>query len=105
MQNLEPIQIWLLMAAVAYVAFMVGRASVNRGDKESHEARAMRREENAERVFSELSTSATEEVDRLIRDNKIINAVKVVRENTGLGLRDAKLAVDWRRRMMGEMQQ
>ncbi len=105
MSALEPIQIWLLMAAVAYVAFMTGRATANRGDKESRESRALRRQENAERIFSEMSASTREEVDRLLSDGKIIHAVKAIREETGLGLRDAKLAVDWRRRMMGDMQQ
>lgn len=105
MENLEPIQIWLLMAAVAYVAFMTGRATAGSGDKESREARVLRQQESAERVFSDLSASTREEVDRLLNDGKIINAVKLIRENAGLGLRDAKLAVDWRRRIMGEMQQ
>ena len=105
MENLDPLQIWLLMAAVAYVAFMTGRATAGRDDKESREAQALRRQESAERVFSEMSASTREEVDRLLRDGKIINAVKVIREHSGLSLRDAKLAVDWRRRMMGEIQQ
>ncbi len=100
MNALDPTQIWLLMAAVAYIAFMAGRATANRGDAESRETRALRQQESAERIFSEMDASIREEVDRLLNDGKIINAVKIVRENTGLGLRDAKLAVDWRRRMI-----
>ena len=100
MNALEPIQIWLLMAAVAYIAFMAGRATANSGDKESHEARALRIQESSERAFSAMTASSREEVDRLLHDGKIINAVKVVRENSELGLREAKQAVDWRRRMI-----
>lgn len=99
MQNLDPLQIWLLMAAVAYIAFMAGRATANRGDKESRESRALRQQESAERTFSEMSESNREEVDRLLRDGKTIEAIKTVRASAGLGLRDAKLAVDWRKRM------
>ncbi len=101
MENLEPLQIWLLMGAVAYIAFMAGRATANKGDKESREARAFRIQENAESLFSSLTGSTVEEVDRLIGNGKIINAVRVVRENTGAGLKDSKDAVDWRRRSMG----
>ncbi len=100
MQNLDPLQIWLLMAAVAYLAFMAGRATANSGDKESRESRALRTEENAERTFSGMTASTREEIDRLLHDGKIIAAVKIVRENSGLGLREAKQAVDWRRRMI-----
>jgi len=100
MQNLDPLRIWLLMAAVAYIAFMAGRATANKGDTESRESRALRQQESAERIFSEMSVSNREEVDRLLRDGKTIEAIRSVRTSAGLGLRDAKLAVDWRRRMV-----
>lgn len=100
MNALEPIQIWLLMAAVAYVAFMAGRASANGGDKESRESRALLQQQSAERIFSELSVSNREHVDRLVRDGKTIEAIKSIRMSAGVGLRDAKRAVDWRKRMM-----
>ncbi len=100
MNALEPLQIWLLMAAVAYIAFMAGRATANSGDKESRESRALRVQESAERTFSEMTSSTKDDVDRLIRDGKKIDAIRLVREHSGLGLRDAKLAVDWRQRMI-----
>lgn len=99
MNALDPFQIWLLMGAVAYFAFMAGRATANRGDQESREQKALRRQENAERIFSQMPASTLEEVDRLLRDGKTIEAIKAVRASAGLGLRDAKLAVDWRKRM------
>ncbi len=100
MNALEPIQIWLLLAAVAYIAFMAGRATAGRGDRESREARALRVQEHAERTFSEMTASTREEVDRLLHEGKIIDAIRLVRESSGLGLKDAKQAVDWRRRMI-----
>jgi ribosomal protein L7/L12 len=99
MDNLEPYQIWLLMAAAAYAGFLVGRATANR-DGSSREERAFQTQMTAESVFSELNESTKADVDRLIQDGKIIHAVKVVREATGKGLKEAKQAVDWRRAMI-----
>ena len=61
----------------------------------------MRERQAAEALFASLSSEAQSEVDRLLRDGKLIAAVKAVREETGAGLRDAKLAVDMRRSSMG----
>lgn len=101
MENLEPFQLWLLMAAVAYIAFMIGRASGRSGnDGLSPEERRFRAQQEAESAFSSLELSKQEEVDRLLNDGKVIAAVRVVREAAGIGLKDAKAAVDWRRRMI-----
>ena len=100
MENLDPLQIWLLMAAVAYIAFMAGRATSRRDTGESREMKALRIQQAADEAYSGLTSSSQEEVDRLIRDGKIIQAVKVVRENTGFGLKESKDTVDQRRRMI-----
>ncbi|MHA7870761.1 MAG: hypothetical protein ACX939_00270 [Hyphococcus sp.] len=100
MDTIEPYQIALLMAAVAYAAFLFGRASANREGRESREERQMRTAHEAEQLFSSLSPSKQEEVDRLLTDGQLIPAIKAIREETGAGLRDAKLAADYRRRMV-----
>ncbi len=98
MENFEPYQIILLMIAVAYVAYLFGRASA--GDGEGREERRLREAHDAERIFSALDASKQSEVDRLLVDGKIIAAVKQIRAASGLGLKDAKITADWRRAML-----
>lgn len=100
MENVEPYQIALVMAAVAYVAYLFGRATARREGGESREERRTREAHDAERLFSSLSSSKQEEVDRLLTEGQVIAAVKAIREETGSGLKDAKLATDYRRRML-----
>lgn len=100
MNNLDPLQIWLLMAAVAYIAFMAGRATARKGGGESREAKALRIQGSAENAFSSLTPSIAADVDRLLNDGKTIEAIKVMREHTGLGLKESKQAIDWRKRLI-----
>jgi ribosomal protein L7/L12 len=46
----------------------------------------------------ELPTETRVEVERLLANGQVINAIKLVREATGSGLKDAKDAVDEMRR-------
>lgn len=46
----------------------------------------------------ELSSETRIEVERLLANGQVINAIKLVREATGSGLKDAKDAVDEMRR-------
>lgn len=46
----------------------------------------------------ELSSETRTEVERLLANDQVINAIKLVREATGSGLKDAKDAVDEMRR-------
>ena len=46
----------------------------------------------------ELPTETRVEVERLLADGQVINAIKLVRETTGSGLKDAKDTVDEMRR-------
>ncbi|HEX7849480.1 MAG TPA: ribosomal protein L7/L12 [Sphingomonas sp.] len=46
----------------------------------------------------ELSSETRVEVERLLANGQVINAIKLVREATGSGLKDAKDAVDEMRR-------
>ena len=98
MFNLDPMGQGLLLAAVAYFSFMIGR-SVGRSH-ESPEAREMRRMEEqtkAADAFASLTPSIQTDVDRLLLDDKKIQAIKLIRENTGMGLKDSKIAADLRR--------
>jgi len=101
MNTVEPYQIVLVMAAVAYAAYLFGRATARREGGESGEERRLREAHDAERLFSSLSASKQEEVDRLLTDGHVIAAVKAIREETGSGLKEAKLATDYRRANMG----
>lgn len=101
MEQLEPYQLWMLMAAVAYVAYLFGRASARgEGSGEGREERRMREDHEAERAFSSLPPSKQADVDRLLSEKKLIAAIKVIREETGIGLRDAKLAAERRQRAL-----
>ena len=95
MENLEPYKLWLLMAAVAYIAFMVGRATKG-ASPEERARRDMVAHQEIETALAQLPSSKLEEIDRLIADRKKIEAIKVMREATGLGLKLSKMAVDQR---------
>ena len=94
MENLDPMGQWLLLGVTAWIAFMFGRASAGRGGDPL--ARKVAEEQEIAGAVSELSSSTWEEVDRLMRDNKKIEAIKVLREATGLGLKLSKQAVEQR---------
>ncbi len=99
MENFEPYQLWLVMAAVAYVGFLLGRAT--RGaSPEERQRQHMVEEQEIETAMAGLDASKLEEVDRLMMNGKKIEAIKVLREATGLGLKLSKMAVE--RRMPGQ---
>lgn len=78
---------------------MFGRATALREKSgESWDERQMRQELEAERVFSSLSPTTQDEADQLLTEGKVIEAIKLFREETSLGLRDAKIVADHRRR-------
>lgn len=99
MQNFEPYQLWMLMAAVAYIAFLIGRATARRSASDGSQDHFFR-QQVAEETFNSLPLSKREEVDRLLRAGKLISAVKVVREETNAGLKDSKAMVDGRKRTL-----
>lgn len=96
MENVEPYQIIMLMAAVAYAAFLFGRATAG-----GSEHQRLVENEEIEAAMRTISAPKLEEIDRLIADRKKIAAIKVVRAETGLGLRPAKMAVDRRAAQSG----
>jgi len=103
MEFSNPIQFWLLIASVAGVSFMLGRSTSSKqkqGDRSgiSPNRNSQQRHESADLDFSTLSMSNQAEVDRLLREGKLINAIKIVREETGLGLKEAKEIAEHRQR-------
>lgn len=77
-----------IVAVAALAGFALGRLSARQpGDGERTAARAA---ENA--VM--LSANARGDVEKLIDENRVIEAVKLCREKTGLGLKEAKEVVD-----------
>lgn len=95
-ENIEPYQIIFLILAVAYFAFMAGRASAG-VSAEPREARAQRRAMAAEQLFAALTPEQQAGVDAIIREGRTIEAIKQVREYSGSGLKESKEAIDWRR--------
>lgn len=102
MESLDPGINWLIVAVIAFVAFLFGRASARGGEGggggESRQARRLRETEEATAALAALDLSKQADLDRLIADGRIIDAVKLLREATGMGLYESKLAVDERRK-------
>lgn len=105
MENLDPGINWLVVAVIAFGAFILGRASARGGDGggESRQARRLRESEEATAAFAALDLSKQADIDRLIADGRIIDAVKLLRESTGMGLYESKLAIDERRRNVSKI--
>lgn len=95
MENFSPIQLWLVMAAVAYAAFLFGRATKPASPQEKERQRLVE-EQEIETALSRLSASKSAEIDRLLHDAKKIEAIKILRDATGLGLKLSKMAVERR---------
>lgn len=91
------LQVFLLLAAIGGLFFWLGRATARSETAEQREMRRMREREAGAAALSSLAPSSQADVDRLVMDGKIIEAVKLVREATGLGLKESKDAVDARR--------
>jgi ribosomal protein L7/L12 len=79
---------WLAIAAI--VGFVFGRLSLNAGAGRTSE----QRDADAEANLAKLSAAAREEVTRLALDRQKIAAIKAMRQDTGLGLKEAKEAVE-----------
>jgi len=97
-EGLSDSQIWMLIAGVAVVAFMAGRRSA-KVSPESFELR-LKAEQEAAQNFSRLSGAMQREVDRLLADGKMIEAIKLIRAELNTGLYEAKQVVDQRKRSM-----
>lgn len=95
MENFSPIQLWLLMAVIAYAAFLFGRATKPVSPQEK-ERRRLVEDEEIETALRDVTASKWEEIDRLLSDRKKIEAIKVLREATGLELKLSKMAVERR---------
>lgn len=95
MENPDPMGKWLLLAFVAWLFFMIGRTTAQRGT-ESREARAVRENEEIAAATAQVSQSTWDEIDRLTGAGKKIEAIKVLREASGLGLKLSKEAVERR---------
>ncbi|RFB05175.1 hypothetical protein [Parvularcula marina] len=54
-------------------------------------------------LVSKLTAEARADIDNLLAEKKVIPAIRRLREDTGAGLRDAKLAVDEIRRSRPEL--
>ena len=100
MENLETDQLLFLVAAVAVAAFWLGRASARSGGGESGESRRLREQQEIEQLYDGLPSALQEEVDSLLVQGKMLEAIKRIREETGMGLREAKRLVDYRMRML-----
>lgn len=101
LEDLGQTELLILFAAVAGAAFLVGRATGGGGSPEDRAERRMRERQEAERLFSGLPPEVQQDVDARLANGKTIEAVKIVRENSGAGLKEAKQAVDYRRASMG----
>ncbi len=100
MENLDQTQLLLLLVAVAVTAFLLGRQSAGARSPVNEAERAMRQQQFVEEAFSSLSPTIQQEVDSLISEGKTIEAIKVLRTNSNLGLREAKLLADYRRHLL-----
>jgi ribosomal protein L7/L12 len=87
----------ILVAAVAAAAFYLGRRSAGLSrDAEAHQTTAPQKSDIG--TFERLPEDTRSTVDRLVREGRTIEAVRVVRASTGLGLYEAKQVVDLQRR-------
>ena len=102
MPELTVDEMWLIVALAAVAGFLLGRQSAASGAAGGMDAaeQAMRRDQFAEEAFSRLSPNTQDEIDRLVTNGQAIDAIKVVRSDSGYGLREAKIIVDHRRHML-----
>lgn len=95
MDHIEPYQFWLLLAAVGYAGFSLGRATKGLTPEERAQ-RSFAEDEKIRTAMDELSPATLEEIDRLMAARKKIEAIRVLREASGLELKLAKIAVERR---------
>ncbi|MEM8770287.1 MAG: hypothetical protein AAGD92_01440 [Pseudomonadota bacterium] len=103
MENLTADQFWIIATALAIGAFVLGRATAGEGSSESRAEQRMRQRQEAEQLYSSLSPNVQQDVDMRIQNGKMIEAIKIVRQNGGVGLKEAKQIVDARRAAMGAL--
>jgi ribosomal protein L7/L12 len=101
MEQLLSSQSWVLWSVLIVIAFFAGRASGGGMSSEERMQRKMEERQQAERLFAGLSPEVQQNIDAQIQSGKVIEAIKIVRVNSGAGLKDAKQAVDARRASMG----
>ena len=88
---------WAILIATALMGFFSGRASK---ETDAGGMPYLKDFDEANAAFANLTPEGQSEVDQLLRDGKLINAVKRIREETGRGLKDAKMIVDARRKTL-----
>lgn len=92
---------WLMVVAGAVaLGWFWGRRSA-RPDRDSAGFDRLQILQSAEAAFSRLSPATQQEADQLILSKKYIEAVKLVRNEASLDLRDAKHAIDNRKCALG----
>lgn len=96
----DPDQLWAVLAAVAIASYLLGRASAGRMTSASRDGQKLREQEAAAATYAALETSKQVEIDALIEQGKIIDAIRSLREETGMRLYEAKLAIDERRKII-----
>lgn len=85
------------LVAAAIVGFIVGRITAAAGDPVRAEAKKRRKQEDARSAQADLDRlprHVRTEVEKLLADGRIIEAVRDVRAALGLGLKEAKDVVD-----------
>jgi ribosomal protein L7/L12 len=95
MADLDPMGHWLLLGVTAWISFMIGRATARRGGGSS-EARGMADQQEIASATANLPPSVWADIDRLLAEKKKIEAIKLLREASGLGLKLSKDAVEQR---------
>lgn len=97
----NPNHLWTVLAIVAVCSYLLGRSSAGRNSAGGSRAEQRLKEtEAAAATLSSLDATHQLEIDRLLSEKKTIEAIKYLREKTGLSLYEAKLAVDERRKVV-----
>lgn len=89
------IGVWLIMIAIVYAAFRAGQANPQMSPEERMRRQTAEGEEIAAGT-QRLSDADWAEIDRLTAAGKKIEAIKILRNATGLGLKLSKRAVEQR---------
>jgi hypothetical protein len=97
------IKLVLVFIAVGLVCYLLGRRSGRRGDDgnrpmlQTYAPRTLGEAQaaaNATAHAATLDAASLEEIKRLIRERQLIAAIRIYRERTNCGLREAKEAVE-----------
>ena len=96
MPELDLQTMWPWLAAMFAAGYVLGRITSGGGGPTAEERRAA-----AVTTIGRLSAQTRAQADAFLRDGKLIEAIKAIREETGLGLRDSKDIADELRRQTG----